>query len=201
MEAQGPVPSLVGVNMRKVLLGLSLILSLEAAAIACSCVAPGTPKASRAAAREVVRNAVAVVEVDVLSEYRRGGQGELVRLRRTLFGTAPKAFRIQRGPFESDSSCFLPLRKGQRKVLILSKPTGNRIIGQRFQMQSLCSDYLTSDRGYLAVTLQEARRRRLSFAPLTHLPLTPMDRSDDEASMLQAIDGRNPHAGRLCRSE
>ncbi len=146
--------------MRKLLIGLSLILGVEAAALACSCMAPESPEASRAMAREVVKNAVAIVEVDVLSEYRPGGPGELVRLRRTLFGKAPKSFRIQRGPFASDASCDLLLRKGQRKVLVLSRPAGNRFTGQRFQMQSLCSDYLTSDRGYLAMTLQEARRRR-----------------------------------------
>ncbi len=111
-------------------------------------------------AREVVKNAVAIVEVDVLSEYRSGGRGERVRLRRTLFGRAPSSFAIQRGPHASDASCDLLLRKGQRKVLILSNPAGNRFTGLRFHIQSLCSDYLTSDRGYLAVTLQEARRRR-----------------------------------------
>ena len=146
--------------MLKLLLGLSFILGLEAAALACSCMAPDSPEASRLMARRMVGNAVAIVEVDVLSEYRPGGPGELVRLRRTLFGKAPKSFRIQRGPFASDASCDLLLRKGQRKVLILSKPAGNRFTGQRFQIQSLCSDYLTSERGYLSVTLQEARRRR-----------------------------------------
>jgi hypothetical protein len=124
--------------------------------------APESPEASRGIAREAVRNAVAIVEVDVLSEYRPGpgGAGETVRLRRTLFGSAPKTFRLQRGPSASDASCDLLLRKGQRKVLILSRPAGNRFTGQRFQIQSLCSDHLTSGRGYLAVTLQEARRRR-----------------------------------------
>lgn len=146
--------------MRNLLLGLSLILGLEAAALACSCMAPGSPEASRSMARQAMVNAVAVVEVDVLSEYRPGGPGELVRLRRTLFGDAPKTFRIQRGSFASGASCDLLLRKGERKVLILSEPGENRFTGKRFQIQSLCSDYLTSDRGYLAVTLQEARRRR-----------------------------------------
>jgi hypothetical protein len=146
--------------MRKILLGLSLIVGLEAAALACSCIAPGSPEESRTLAREVAGKTSAIVEVDVLSEYRPGGPGELVRLRRTLFGKAPKSFRIHRGPFASDASCDLLLRKGQRKVLILSSPAGNRFTGQRFQMQNLCSDFLTSDRGYLAVLLQEARRRR-----------------------------------------
>jgi hypothetical protein len=146
--------------MRKILLGLGLIIGLEAAALACSCMAPGSPEESRALAREVAEKTSAVVEVDVLSEYRPGGPGELVRLRRTLYGKAPKSFRIQRGPFASGASCDLLLQKGQRKVLILSSPAGNRAAGKGFQMQSLCSDFLTSDRGYLAVLLQEARRRR-----------------------------------------
>ena len=146
--------------MYKRLLGLALFLGLEAAAVACSCMAPESPEASRPLAREIAKNAVAIVEVDVLSGYRPGGAGEQVRLRRILFGAAPKSFRIQRRPFASDASCDLLLRKGQRKVLILSRPAGNRLTGQSFQIQSLCSDFLTSDRGYLAVTLQEARRRR-----------------------------------------
>ena len=146
--------------MRKILLGLSLILGLEAAALACSCMAPGPPGESRTLAREVAGKTIAIVEVDVLSEYRPRGPGELVRLRRTLFGKVPKSFRIHRGPFASDASCDLLLRTGQRKVLILSRPAGNRFTGQRYQIQSLCSDFLTSDRGYLSVLLQEARRRR-----------------------------------------
>ena len=141
--------------MRKLLLSLGVILGLEAAALACSCIAPGSPEASRAMARD----AVAIVEVDVLSEYRPGDPGELVRLRRTLFGKSPKTFRIQRSDFASSASCDLLLSKGQRKVLILSKPPGNRFTKQRFQIQSLCSDYLTST-SHLSVTLQEARRRR-----------------------------------------
>ncbi len=110
-------------------------------------------------AREIARDVVAIVEVDVLSEYRPHGPGELVRLRRTLFGQAPRTFRIRRGPDASDASCDLLLRKGQRKVLILSKPAGNSFTGRRYAIQSLCSDFLTSDRGYLRVLLQEARRR------------------------------------------
>ena len=146
--------------MRHLGLGLLLFASLEAAALACSCLPPRSPETSRAAAREAVANAVAIVEVDVLSEYRPGGAGELVRSRRVLFGKVPRSFRVQRGPFASDASCDLLLRKGQRKVLIVSKPTGNRRLGTSLQIQSLCSDYLTSDRAYLAITLEEARLRR-----------------------------------------
>ena len=54
--------------MRFFLAGLLLVAAAEGAALACSCVAPGTPEESRGFAREAVRNAVAIVEVDVLSE-------------------------------------------------------------------------------------------------------------------------------------
>ena len=146
--------------MRRLLLALSLFVALEAAALACSCIAPGTPEESRVHARQAVRRAVAIVEVEVLSEYRPGGEGELVRVRRLLWGEAPPELRLARREFASSASCDLLLTRGQRKLLILSPaPDG------RFVMQSLCSDFLLSDRGYLDVTLEEARRRGASSAP------------------------------------
>ena len=145
--------------MRKLLSGLLLILAAESAALACSCIAPPGPEESRRFARDAVRHAVAIVEVDVLSEYRPGGLGEQVRLRRLLWGSAPRDFRIARGGFASSASCDLLLRRGRRKMLILYPPAGDRRRGPHFAIQSLCSDFLLSERGYLAVTLQEARRR------------------------------------------
>ena len=108
----------------------------------------------RAFAREAVRNAVAIVEVDVLSEYSPGGDGELVRVVRTLWGEAPREVRLARSEFASSASCDLRLARGQRKLLILSRGQGGR-----FVMQNLCSDFLLGDGGYLDVTLDEARRR------------------------------------------
>ncbi len=140
--------------MRFFLSGLLLIAAAESAALACSCIAPGTPGASRAFAREAVRNAVAIVEVDVLSEYSPGGDGELVRVVRTLWGEAPREVRLARSEFASSASCDLLLSRGQRKLLILSRAAGGR-----FVMQNLCSDFLLGDGGYLDVTLDEARRR------------------------------------------
>ena len=145
--------------MRRLLTGLLLIVAAEGAALACSCIAPGTPEQSRPMAREAVRDAVAIVEADVLSEYRRGGLGEQVRVRRVLWGRAPREFRIERREFASSASCDLLLTRGQRKVLILYPAPTRRRGGRRFTIQNLCSDFLLSDRGHLAVTLQEARRR------------------------------------------
>ena len=135
-------------------LALLLMAAAESAALACSCLAPGTPEDSRTFAREAVRNAVAIVEVEVLSEYRPGGDGERVRIVRTLWGEAPGEVRLARSEFASGASCDLLLAPGQRKLLILSRGQGGR-----FVMQNLCSDFLLGDGGYLDVTLDEARHR------------------------------------------
>jgi hypothetical protein len=146
--------------MRRLWAGLLLVAALETAALACSCIAPGTPEQSRTFAREAVRQAVAIVEGEVLSEYRPGGEGELVRVRNVLWGDAPREIRIARSEFASSASCDLLLARGQRKVLILSPANGSR-----FDIQSLCSDFLVGDGGYLAVTLEEARRLRHGATP------------------------------------
>jgi hypothetical protein len=51
------------------------------------------------------------------------------------------------------------LERGQRKLLILYPAADRRQRGKVYRVQSLCSDYLLSDRGFLQVTLEEARRR------------------------------------------
>jgi hypothetical protein len=145
--------------MRRLLTGFVLFAAAEAAALACSCVPPGTPAESRAAAREALRGAVAIVEADVLSQYVPGGSGEQVRVRATLWGKAPREFRIARGRHASCASCDLLLPAGQRRILLL-RPAPNGWFGaRRFTIQSLCSDYLFTDRRFLPLTLQEARRR------------------------------------------
>lgn len=142
--------------MAKLLIGLLLLLGLEAGAWACSCVPTGPAEQSRQEAREALKGAVAIVEVDVLSEHQFGrASGERVRVRRTLFGRAPRQFEIARRPSASSASCDLLLAKGQRKTVILY-PAGRA----RFRIQTLCSDYLVGAPSHLAITLQEARWRR-----------------------------------------
>ena len=138
--------------MRRLLLALALTVTAEAAALACSCIAPGTPEESRPFAREAAQGIVAIVEAEAVTEYRPGSAGEQVRVHRTLFGEAPATLRIERGPFASSASCDLLLTRGERKVLVLSRGS----VGA-YQMQSLCSDFLTSER-YLPILIEEARR-------------------------------------------
>jgi len=142
--------------MGKLLIALLLVLGCEATALACSCVPPSPPEQSRQAAREIVQGAVAIVVVQALRDFEfASGRGERVRVLRTRWGRAPKQFEIQRRASASSASCDLLLSKGQRKTLILY-PAG---VG-RYRIQNLCSDYLVGTPGHLAVTLQEARRRR-----------------------------------------
>lgn len=137
--------------MRKFLLGLALIAGAESAALACSCIMPPPPEEARADARQAVQGIVAIVEAEALTEYRPNGPGETVRVHRTLFGEAPETLRIERREFASSASCDLLLAPGQRKVLILRAGAGGT-----YQMQSLCSDFLTAE-DYLPITLEEAR--------------------------------------------
>jgi hypothetical protein len=145
--------------MRRLVIGVVLFVAAEAAALACSCVAPGTAAESRAAAREALSGAVAIVEADVLSAYAFGGAGERVRVRATLWGKAPREFRIARGRHASSASCDLLLPSGQRRILMLRPAASGWFGARRYTIQSLCSDYLFNDRRFLPLTLQEARRR------------------------------------------
>jgi len=94
--------------MRKLLVALALTACAEGAALACSCIAPGPPEESRPFAREVAQGLVAIVEAEALTAYR-GNAGEQVRVRRTLFGKAPRTLRIERPPYASSASCDLLL--------------------------------------------------------------------------------------------
>ena len=104
------------------LVALSLLV-LESAAIACSCVAPpDDPIELRQYAAQSMNGAVALVEIEALTTYAPGGS-ERVRVIRTLAGTAPGEFRIQRGPFASSASCDVTYQAGVRDLVILYSPT------------------------------------------------------------------------------
>ncbi|HEX8258595.1 MAG TPA: hypothetical protein VF589_13265 [Allosphingosinicella sp.] len=136
--------------MRTIVLGLMLLAGVEGAALACSCIPPGAPEQSRGFAREALQGVTAIVEAEAISDYRPGGPGEEVRVLRTLFGSAPPTIRLERSEHASSASCDLLLGKGERKVLMLTPAEGGT-----YRMQSLCSDYLTSER-YLPILLEEA---------------------------------------------
>ena len=144
--------------MRNLVLALALAVAAEAAALACSCAFPSDLSEARMHARGTVRRATAIVEADVLTSYdARRQRGEQVRVRRVLFGRAPRSFEVARGGQPSSAACELELNAGERRILILYPATGK--LKGRYGVHSLCSDALLSPR-YLAVTLEEARWRR-----------------------------------------
>jgi hypothetical protein len=146
--------------MRNWIIAAALIAAIEGVALACSCIAPGTPEETRGMARETVRQAVAIVDVQVLSDYdERMRQGERVQVRRTLFGRAPASFRVYRRGAPNSAACELELNKGERRVLILYRPKRASWLASDYAVHNLCSDYLVRQ-PYLPITLQEARRRR-----------------------------------------
>ena len=146
--------------MNKAMAGLALALAAETAAMACSCVAPEPLQRSRAAAREAVGGAAAVVEVDVISGYDPSWrQGERLRVRQVLFGRAPRTLEVYRVSAPSSAACDLELGPQQRRTLIIYPAQSRFPWRPRYRIQSLCSAYLT-DPPYLPITLQEARRRR-----------------------------------------
>lgn len=147
--------------MRHVLAALLLIAGVEAAALACSCIPPPANAAeARAAAREVARRAVAMVEAEVVSGYDRAhGRGEWVRVRRVLGGRAPGAFRVHRMGPPSSAACGLELRQGQRAFLILY-PARTRAPGEaQFAVHGLCTDHFARDPALRRLVIAQLRRR------------------------------------------
>jgi hypothetical protein len=144
--------------MRFVALALAFLLLAETAALACSCLRPGSPEESRGHARELMRKASAIVEVDVLAGYdARLDRGEQVRVRRVLAGRAPRSFQVNRLGAPSSAACQMELQPGERRTLILfpAKKAGS---AARFNIHGLCDDHLVQE-PYLRMTLKEARRR------------------------------------------
>lgn len=110
-------------------------------------------------AREVLRDAAAIVDADVLSAYdERTGSGERIRVRRLLWGRAPAALTLARDGYPQSAACGIAFRAGERRIMILY-PAGPRARGAGLRPHGLCTDYLTRP-DYLPVLLREARRRR-----------------------------------------
>jgi hypothetical protein len=109
--------------MKHLALVAAALLTTETAALACSCAPAETQAELKRYGTEIGKKAVALVEAEALTAYERRGRGERMRVIRTLAGTAPAEFRIERGEHASSASCDLLYRVGQRATVILY-PTG-----------------------------------------------------------------------------
>ena len=130
--------------MRYLTLAAAAILSLETAAIACSCINTDDPVELRRLAGETAKDAVALVEVEVVRPYdRTTGEGETMRVVRVLAGNAPASFRVPRTHPPSSASCDIDYRARQRDEVILYPATGSAPSSPpAFRTSGLCSDHL-----------------------------------------------------------
>lgn len=111
--------------MKKLLLGLALILGAEGAAQACSCIPNAhDPVAMRELVDQFASRAVALVEVEVVAGFDPETRlGELVRVHRVLAGEAPAEFRIERGGrFPDPASCQTHYLAGERRYVLIFPP-------------------------------------------------------------------------------
>ena len=102
----------------------ALALAVPTAAYACSCVASDDPAELKQFATDTAKSALALVEAEAITAFdQQSGTGETMRVTRTLAGTAPQSFRIERGPFPSSASCDVLYEKGQKALVVLHAPS------------------------------------------------------------------------------
>lgn len=101
------------------LLAALAITTAEGVAFACSCMSTDDPAQLREFAGEAANGAVALVDAETLTAFQHGGRGERMAVRRTLAGSAPSEFEVERGPMPSSASCDDLYQAGQRKIVIL----------------------------------------------------------------------------------
>jgi hypothetical protein len=142
-------------GFRAVIAAIAILFGGATAAWACSCIRPATPAEAGPMARAALEQAVAIVEADVLTGYDTGRRAaERVRVRRVLWGSAPRTLTLIRRSFASSASCDLLFEAGQRRIMILYRAGDGG-----FRPHGLCSDFLVRP-DYLPVLLREARRLR-----------------------------------------
>lgn len=151
--------------MKKLLIGLAMLVGAEGAAMACSCMPlTGDPAQMRQMADEVAQGAVALVEVDVRAGYNpRTRLGELMRVRRTVAGRAPRDFRIARQRPPSSASCDVEYRTGSNALVVLYRADRPMVRGQRqFRDGSLCVSMFLHNAQFRQMLIEAMRRPRVA---------------------------------------
>lgn len=120
------------------------IVAAEGVAYACSCLATDDPAQLRTLADESAKGAAALVEAKALTAYSSTTGGETMQVERTLAGTAPATFKVERGPSPSSASCDVLYEVGVTKKVIVY-PTARTESGLPVMRTSgLCTDLLLS---------------------------------------------------------
>lgn len=128
--------------MRYPAIAVAALLAFESAALACSCIATDDPAELKRFGSEAAEGAVALVEVEALTSYEATRMGEQMRVVRTLAGSAPAKFRIERGPSPSSASCDVLYREGERSVVILYPSSAPAAGLPTYRTSGLCSVHL-----------------------------------------------------------
>lgn len=119
------------------------LVALETAAIACSCLATTDPVQLKSLATDAAEGAVALVEVETVVTYAQSnGAGDRMRVVRTLAGSAPEEFRVERGHMPSSASCDLLFEKGERDIVILYPAQAVPSNGKAYRISSLCTAHM-----------------------------------------------------------
>ncbi len=149
--------------MRRFLPGLLLIFAAEGVALACSCVqAPTDPQEARTLGRRIARDAIALVEVELLVPYDGlRNRGEQMRVRRTLAGRAPARFQVERRGPPSSAACDLEFQPGRRALILLFPPQLRPAPTMAsYRVSTSCTAYLLADPTIRATVAAELDRRR-----------------------------------------
>ena len=128
--------------MKHIFLAAAAVIGVEAAAVACSCIATDDPVELRRFAADAAQNAVAVVEAEALTSFEAARTGEQMRITRMIAGTAPVHFNIQRQGFPSSASCDVLYKAGERAVMILYPATVPATGTPTFQTSGLCTVHM-----------------------------------------------------------
>ena len=128
--------------MRHLLIAAAALIGVEAAALACSCIATDDPAELRRFAADAAENAIAVVEAEALTSYEATRTGETMQVTRIIAGNTPVRFTVQRHGFPSSASCDVLYKRGERAVMILYPATAPAAGPATFRISGLCTVHL-----------------------------------------------------------
>ena len=123
-----------------ILLAALAVVAAEGVAYACSCMTTDNPVQLREFAGEAASGAIALVDAEALTAF--DGHGEQMKVHRTLAGTAPAKFQVQRGPMASSASCDDLYQPGQRKIIILYPANASAGSIPMYRTSGLCTNLL-----------------------------------------------------------
>lgn len=140
--------------MKYLAIAAAAVLAFEGAALACSCIATDDPAELKRFAIEAAEDAVALVEVEVLTSYAATRTGERMRVVRTLAGSAPSEFAVHRRGPPSSASCDVDYTPGQRSLVILYRSPAATAAVPAYRTSGLCSVHLL-DKAVFRDTLRD----------------------------------------------